>query len=161
MQQYKNSYNEDVMVSIAAVLKKSIIFNSLEETDLQRITPMFEKRELHTGDIITTAGNTAQHFFILEKGTLLLAMEDDKSVVLDSPGDFIAMELLSDRGMYKTTITALEDGVVLIIPRELFLDLIQEDTPGAAAIMQAWQRFLDQTAAFAKNIEDIDIPAIF
>ena len=149
------------MASISDVLKKSIVFNSLEEADLQRISPMFEKRELHTGDIVATAGNTAQYFFILENGTLLLAMEDDKSIVLKAPGDFIAMELLSDRGIYKTTITALEDGMAFIISREAFLDFIQEDTPGAAAIMQSWQVFLDQAAPFAKNIEDIDVPAIF
>ncbi|MCP3944764.1 MAG: Crp/Fnr family transcriptional regulator [Desulfobacteraceae bacterium] len=149
------------MSSISDVLEKSIIFNSLEDTDLQRIAPMFEKWELHTGDILTTAGNTAQYFFILGKGTLLLAMKDGRSVVLDAPGDFVAMELLSDRGMYKTTITALEDGMAFVIPRKVFLDFIQEDTPGAAAIMQAWQGFLDQVAAFAKQIEVINVPTIF
>ena len=149
------------MGSISDVLKKSIVFKSLDEAYLEQIFPLFEQRELHTGDMVTTAGDMAQYFFILEKGTLLLAMEDGKSVVLDTPGDFIAMELLSDRGRYKTTITALEDGMVFIIPRQSFLDLIQEDTPGAAVIMKTWQEFLDQTAAFAKKIEDIDVPTIF
>ena len=140
---------------------KSSVFNSLDKTDLEQIIPLFERRELHTGDVLTTAGDTAQYFFMLERGTLLLAMADDKSVVLENSGDFIAMELLSDRGRYKATITALEDGMVFSIPRLAFLDLIQEDTPGAAAIMQAWQGYLDQTAPFAKNIADIDVPAIF
>jgi len=149
------------MASISDVLKKSTIFNSLEEIDLQRIIPLFEPRKLHTGDVLSTAGNSAQYFFMLERGTLLLAMEDGKSVVLSTLGDFIAMELLSDRGRYKATITALEDGTVFGAPRLAFLDLIQEDTPGAAAMMQAWQGYLDQTAPFAKNIADIDVPAIF
>jgi len=153
--------NEDLMASISDVLKKSTIFNSLEEIDFQRIIPLFEQRELHTGDILSTAGNRAQYFFILESGALLLAMEDGKSVVLETPGDFIAMELLSDRGRYKTTMTVLEDGMVFGIHRLAFLELIQEDTLGAAAIMQAWQGYLDQTAPFAKNIADIDVPAIF
>jgi CRP-like cAMP-binding protein len=149
------------MGSISDVLKKSIVFESLEAGDLQRIASLFEERELATGDIVTTAGNGAQYFFILEKGSLLLAMEKGKSLVLDAPGDFIAMELLSDRGIYKTTITALENGRVFCVPRQTFLDLIQEDTPGAANIMQAWQGFLDRTAVFAKKIEDIDVPSIF
>jgi len=149
------------MGSISDVLRKSIVFNSLDEAYLEQIVPMFGKRELHTGDVVTTAGNMAQYFFILEKGTLLLAMEDGKSIVSETTGDFIAMELLSDRGRYKTTITALEDGMVFIIPRQSFLDLIQEDTPGAENIMKAWQEFLDKTAAFAKKIEDINVPTIF
>lgn len=149
------------MGSISDILHRSSVFNSLDKTDLEQIIPLFERRELYTGDILSTAGTTAQYFFILESGTLLLAMEKGKSVVLATPGDFIAMELLSDRGRYKTTTTVLEDGMVFIIPRVAFLDLIQEDTPGAGVIMQAWQVFLDQTAPFAKNIADIDVPAIF
>lgn len=149
------------MARISDVLKKSIVFNSLDETDLQRIIPLFEKRELHTGDVITTAGDTARYFFILEKGTLLLAMEKGKSVVLETPGDFIAMELLSATGVYKTTTTALEDGAVWGVSRAAFLVFIQEDTPEAAAIMDAWQDYLDQTAPYAKNIEEINVPAIF
>jgi CRP-like cAMP-binding protein len=152
---------EGCMDRTSDVLKKSIVFSSLGEQDLDLISPLFSKRELHTGDVIAAAGNMAQYFFILEKGTLLLAMGDAKAVVLKTPGDFAAMELLSDRGMYKTTITSLEDGMAFIVPRQAFLDLIQEDTPGAASIMKAWQEFLDKTAAFAKNIEDIDVPGIY
>lgn len=149
------------MGSISDVLKKSIVFNSLEETDLQGLIPLFEKWELCTGDVITTAGETAQYFFLLERGALLLAMDQGRSVVLDAPGDFIAMELLSDRGIYKTTMTALENGRVFAVSRGAFLAFIQEDTPGAAAIMDAWQGYLDQRAGFVKIIEDIDVPAIF
>ena len=139
------------MGSISDILHRSSVFNSLDKTDLQPITPLFERWELHTGDVIATAGETAQYFFLLEKGTLLLAMEAGKSIVLATAGDFIAMELLSDRGRYKTTVTALENGGVFKILRKDFLAYIQEDTPGADAIMQAWQGFLDQAAAFAKK----------
>jgi len=149
------------MGSISDVLKKSIVFKSLEVTDLQGLIPLFERWELHTGDVITTAGETAQYFFIVERGTLLLAMDQGRSVVLSASGDFIAMELLSARGIYKATTTALENGVVFAVPRGAFLAFIQEDTPGAAAIMDAWQDYLDQRAGFVKIIEDIDVPAIF
>jgi len=164
VQLYKQLCGGDVMTGISNLLKKSIIFKTLEEADIQRITPLFEKRELSTGDILATAGDRAQYFFILEKGTLLLALEDGKSIVLDTPGDFIAMDLLSAMGRYKSTITALEDGLLFIIPRKFFLEFIQEDTPGAAAVMKAWQGFLDQTAPFVKKIEEnheTDVPAIF
>jgi CRP-like cAMP-binding protein len=149
------------MGSISDILHKSSIFNSLDKKDLEQITPLFERRELNIGDVIAMAGDAAQYFFLLEKGTLLLAMEEGKSLVLDRAGDFIAMELLSHRGRYKTIVTALEGGGVFTIPREDFLAFIQEDTPGAAAIMQAWQGFLDQAAVFAKNIEESVVPAIF
>ena len=149
------------MGSISDILHRSSVFNSLDKTDLEQIIPLFERWELHTGDVVATAGDTAQYFFLLEEGTLLLAMGEGKSIVFAKAGDFIAMELLSDRGKYKTTVTALENGGVFKISRKDFLAYIQEDTPAAAAIMQAWQGFLDQAAAFAKNIEESIVPAIF
>ncbi|OQY51926.1 MAG: hypothetical protein B6230_03845 [Desulfobacteraceae bacterium 4572_89] len=149
------------MGSLSDVFKESMVFNSLEEVDLKKIMPLFEKWELNTGDVITTAGDIAQYFFLLESGTLLLSMEEGKSVILETPGDFMAMELLSKKGVYTTTTTALENGNVFAVSREAFLSLIQEDTPGAETIMQAWQEFCSKTAAFAENIVDINVPGLY
>ncbi|WDP92444.1 MAG: cyclic nucleotide-binding domain-containing protein [Desulfobacter sp.] len=149
------------METLDNVLNKSVVFSGLAAADADRIKSLFQKWELHTGDTLTCAGDQAQFFFLLEKGTLLLALEEDKGVVLDAPGDFAAMEILSREGRYVATITALERGTAWIIPRQDFLDFIQEDTPGAAAVMEGWQSFLDDRAPFAKQITDIDIPAMY
>lgn len=153
-------YAEDIMASISDVLKKSMVFSSLEPADQESLCPLFEKWDLHIGDVITTAGNIAQYFFILEKGTLLLEMEGGKAVVLDTPGDFLAMELLSLKNLYTTTTTVLEEGCVYAVAKEVFLGLIQEDTEAAETIMAAWQEFCDERAPFLRRIEDINIPEI-
>lgn len=148
------------MASISDVLKRSMVFNSLEAADQESLSLHFERWDLQTGEVITTAGNIAQYFFILEKGTLLLAMEGGKAIVFETPGDFLAMELLSLKNFYRTTTTALEDGSVYAVPKEVFLGLIQEDTEASATIMAAWQEFCDEKAAFLRRIEDINIPEI-
>jgi len=142
------------MSSIKEILKKSPVFSSLVEDDIQKLEPLFEKREIHIGDILANAKDVAGHFFLLSRGSILLAMDKGKSVVLNTAGDFIGMELLSARGVYKTTVTVLENGSLFAISRQGFLDVVQEDSPAAAAIMAAWQGYLDKTASFAKNIED-------
>jgi CRP-like cAMP-binding protein len=147
-----------MMSDIKEILNKAIIFNSLEEDDIQSLATLFEKREIRAGDIIATAEDIAQFFFLLDNGIVLLAMEEGRSVVLDTPGDFIGLELLSAKGVYKTTLTVLEKGSVFAIPRQEFLDVIQEDSAAAAAIMTSWQEYLETTASFAKNIEDISLP---
>ena len=149
------------MNTLDAVLNKSIIFSPLETMDLDRLVPLFQKWTLHTGDVLTTSGNRAQYFFLLEKGSLLLAMEEGKAVILNAPGDFAAMEMLSRKGQCISTITALEEGIAWALPREDFLSFIQEDTPAAAAVMAGWQSFLDQKAHFAKTLTDVDIPVMF
>ena len=149
------------MRDLYLVLKKSIIFSGLEAEDFQRLDPLFQRWPLHTGDILATAGHQAQFFFLLEQGCLLCAMDEGKSVVLDAPGDLIAMEMLSRKGVYTATLTALEDGGVWVVSRDAFLSFIQEDTEAAAAVMEGWQVFLDEKAPFARNIADIDIPVMF
>ena len=149
------------MSQLDAVLEKSIVFGSLEPADLGRLEPLFQKWPINTGDILCTAGNKAQFFFLLETGCLLLAMEEGKAAVLDCPGDLAAMEMVSSKGVCITSITALESGTVWALSREEFLLFIQEDTPAAASVMAGWQTFLDQKAPFAKTLTDIDLPVMF
>nr|MDA3789191.1 hypothetical protein [Desulfobacula sp.] len=89
------------------------------------------------------------------------AMDEGKSVVIDTAGDFIGFELLSAKGVYRTTLTVLEAGSVFAVPDQGFLAFIQEDSVAAASIMASWQEHLDKTASFAKKIEDISIPYNF
>lgn len=149
------------MSNIIEILTTSSVFSSLGEDEIQRLAPLFEKWEIHPGDILATVEDVAQFFFLLNNGTILLAMEEGKSVVLNTPGDFIGLELLSVKGAYKTTLTSLEKGSVFAVPRQDFLAIIQEDSEAAAAIMASWQEYLETTASFAKNIEDISLPYNF
>ena len=144
------------MSDIKEILNKSSIFSSLGEDDIQRLEPFFEKREIHPGDIIAKADDAAQFFFLLNNGTVLLAMEEGRSVVLNTPGDFIGLELLSAKGVYKTTLTVLEKGSVFAVPRQAFLAVIQENSEAAATIMASWQEYLDKTAPFVKIVKKIE-----
>lgn len=147
-----------MMGNIKDILIKSPVFSSLEKDDIERLGALFDRMEISPGDILTAAKDSAQYFFLLDQGTILLAMEEDRSVVLNSPGDFIGLELLSVKGVYKTTLTVLEKGGLFYIPRQEFLDLIQEDSDAATAIMESWQEYLERTAPFARNIEVINFP---
>lgn len=144
------------MSDIKEILNKSSVFNSLGEDDIQRLEPFFEKREIHPGDIIAKADDAAQFFFLLNNGTVLLAMEEGRSVVLNTPGDFIGLELLSAKGVYKTTLTVLEKGSVFAVPRQAFLAVIQENSEASATIMGSWQEYLDKTAPFVKIVKKIE-----
>jgi len=149
------------MSQLDAVLEKSIVFGSLEPAGLDRLGQFSQKWPVNTGDILCTADNKAQFFFLLEKGCLLLAMEEGKAVVLDSPGDLAAMEMVSRNGECIATITVLEAGTVWALSREEFLLFIQEDTLAASVVMSGWQAFLDQKAPFSKTLTDIDLPVMF
>ncbi|PIE61757.1 MAG: hypothetical protein CSA29_01700 [Desulfobacterales bacterium] len=149
------------METFEAVLQTSDVFKGVDAEGKNRLEGLFQKWEFNTGDTLACAGDPAQFFFLLEKGTLMIGLESDNGVVLDQPGDYAAMEILSRKGIYIGTVTALERGVAWSIPREDFLALIQDDIPSSAAVMAAWQTFIDDRAPFAKQIADVDIPSMY
>ncbi len=149
------------MDSLAACLKESIIFNSLDTQDFDELIPLFSQWRICPGEVLAQAGQTAQYYFLLEKGTVLLAMEEGRAVVLNSPGDFAGFSLMSRAGQGITTVTVLEEGWVWAVPREAFLDQVQQDTPAAELVMAGWQQYLEEKAAFVHNSAEINVPVIY
>ena len=109
--------------------------------------------DVHEGETLANKGEEAARFFVVASGTLLVAMDGGKALVMERPGDFIGMELLSSKGKYTSTVTALEQGLVFAIQRTDFIALIQEDSPMAEQIMHQWRSFLEETAPFVEQEE--------
>ncbi|MDY0221468.1 MAG: cyclic nucleotide-binding domain-containing protein [Desulfobacterium sp.] len=133
------------------ILKNSTVFNSLELSDLQRLGSLMEPLEIQEGETLATMGEEATRFFILASGTLLVAMDGGKALVMDEPGGFIAMQILSSNGKYLSTVTALEPGLVFVLNKTDFIDLIQEDSLMADMIMEEWNVFLEESAPFVED----------
>lgn len=147
------------MDSSAGCLSESIVFNGLDPQEIDNLAPLFLRRTIMPGDVLAQQGQLTQFFFLLEKGTLLVAMEAGKAVVLNRPGDFAGLSILSSgissgASLNRTntaTVTVLEKGVVWAVPSLNILDLIDQDTEVSAIISQGWQEFLVQTAPFCSN----------
>ena len=141
--------NEGIMISEIELLKKSDIFAVSEDTDLKRICKIMEKRIFHEGEKLAVEGEKARFFFLLISGTILLSMENGKSVVMDKSGDFIGFEVLSYRGIYKSSLTALTKGEIFAVNRNSLLEMIQEDSPAALSITHAWHDYRIRKIPFA------------
>ena len=136
------------------ILEKGTIFSSLAPNDLKRIGSLMEKRDIQEGETLATSGEKATQVFILASGTLLIAMADGKTAVMENPGDFIGMELLSSNGEYISTVTSLTRGQVLAVKRDDFIGLIQEDSALAETVMHQWTAFLTETLPFVEPKEN-------
>lgn len=139
------------MVDLKNILKRSRIFSSLTEQQLEVLMPLCDPRDLNPGDLLTTAGDPSQYYFILETGSLLSAFEDGKALVLDNPGDFLGLELLSLNGRYRATTTVLNKGRAIAIPRSAIISIISQDSPASETIISLWYEILAQTAPFLKG----------
>jgi CRP-like cAMP-binding protein len=103
------------------------------------------------GEILAQAGHSTQFFFLLEEGGLLVAMEEGRAVVLNRPGDFAGLSMVSLKGKNTATITALEKGVVWVVSCQDILDLTGHDSQIGAIIMDGWQQFCEEKAPFCSN----------
>jgi len=137
------------MTSEIEILKKSDLFATIEDADLERICGIIEQRDIHEGEKLAIAGEKARFFFFLISGTLMVYMENGKSVVMDEPGDFIGFEILSSKGIYQNSLTALTKGEVFAVNRRAFLEIIREDTPAALNITHAWHDYRIHKIPFA------------
>lgn len=134
-------------------LKKSVIFSALAPEELKRLTALMEIEDTQEGETLANKGEKAARFFILASGTLLIAMDDGKALVLDRPGDFIGMELLSSKDKYINTVIVLEPGEVFAIKQDDFIGLIQEDSATAENILHHWNTFLEENVPFVEQQE--------
>jgi len=130
------------------ILKKSELFKSIEEKDLGAMGQVLEQRSVQEGEILATQGDTATFFFVLKTGTILVALNDGKSALVNTTGDFIGLELLSSKGIYISTLTALTPCEIVVIPRDTFLEFIQDNSSAAATFMQAWSSYRSRTFPF-------------
>jgi CRP-like cAMP-binding protein len=131
-----------------AILKQSALFGALGDTELGRLASLTQRRNFQPGEVLTEAGDNAHRYFILASGTLLLAMDRGRAVVLGRPGDFAGLDLLSDSGTCIGTLTALSRGEVLAMDREAFLELLRDDVSTGGDIMARWNGCLEKQAPF-------------
>ena len=143
------------MSEMENILEESAVFSRMTTEGKQRLAGTATKRRIQEGEVLAQAGEPASFFFVTGSGTLLLSMAEERALVLKTPGDFIAMELLSDEGVYKSTVTALCDGFVYVLDRGTFLEMIREDSADAGEVVRAWRNYLEQTAPFVKKYEYI------
>ncbi len=141
------------MISEIEILKKSGLFAAGETDDLKRIIGIMEKRDSYEGESLAVAEDTARFFFLLISGALLLSMENGRSVVMDKPGDFIGFEVLSYRGVYKSTLISLIKGEVFIVNRNSLLEILQENSLSALNIINAWHDYRNRRFPFVEQQE--------
>ena len=139
------------MDSSAACLSQSTIFNGLDAQDIEGLVPLFTRWVVVPGDVLAQAGHSAQFFFLLEEGTLLVAMEEGRAVVLNRPGDFAGLSMVSLNGTNTATITVLEKGAVWVVPCRDILDMTSHETQAATTIMDGWHQFFAEKAPFCSN----------
>ena len=119
-------------------LERVTTFAQLGFSALQIIAIGSEAKHLESGEVLFAAGDMADGGFVIQEGTLKLALPDPASVdpgITVGPGVLLGELALVTETRRPVTATAIEPSTVMRITRSLFRKVL-EGFPEAAVLMR-------------------------
>lgn len=113
-----------------AVLRKTQLFASLTQKEMQALTQRVSGRHFHQGKLLFNEGDPCTGLFIVASGRIRIfkmsAAGREQVLALEGPGSSFAELPVFDGGNYPASASALEDTEVLFISRKDFQNFCRE-----------------------------------
>jgi len=137
------------------------LFSELEIKELRQITAISSISRYKRNDIIFLEGERYRGFFIVLKGTVKVfkTSSEGKEYVLHlvNPPQAFADVPLFEGGNYPANAQALEDCVLLFIPKQGFIELLREN-PTISLKMLAG--FAKRLKSLSRQVEDLSLKEV-
>jgi CRP-like cAMP-binding protein len=106
-----------------------------------------QTRYVHGGEVLFSAGETADGGFVVQEGSFNLALpsSDDGKEIVVGPYALLGEIALFTESTRSATATALEPSSVLLIPRPLFLKMLDSFPDSARRLRDAFAGRLNQS----------------
>ena len=103
------------------------LFEDLSHAELKEIASLMRRIRVTEGEAITRRNAPAHTIFILLSGNFMVFFKDGRSYTLHNKGDVIGLSTVVLPFYYTGTAVALSDGVVLSMPGQELLRLIESN----------------------------------
>jgi len=115
---------------IIETLKKSEIFSLLKESEIKRISALFEQIEFKNNETIFLEGDPSEKFYIVAEGNVKVLKHTmmGKDIILEimSPGDVFGGVAVLDKKPYPASAQAMESTTAIRISRQNLLKIMEE-----------------------------------
>jgi bacteriocin-type transport-associated protein len=120
------------------------IFGELNDDDIDWIIATGSREQISAGTVLIPQGKPIDALYILLEGTLgvSVAALDDKKIATLSSGEVVGEMSFVDSRLPSATVEALEDSVVLAIPRSQLAEKLRLDVGFACRFYRAIAVFL-------------------
>ena len=112
------------------------LFEDLSHAELEEIASLMRRIRVTEGEAITRRDAPAHTLFILLSGNFMVFFKDGRSYTLHNKGDVIGLSTVGIPFYYTGTAVALSDGVVLSMPGQELLRLIESNPALSDKIMK-------------------------
>jgi CRP-like cAMP-binding protein len=114
-----------------------------------------ETRYIHGGEVLFNAGDEADGGFVIQEGRFSLESSEDDRTITVGPFTLLGEVALFTETQRPATATALEPSTVLLIPRELFIKMLDSFPDAARKLREILARRLDTSAREIDNVRAV------
>ncbi len=138
-----------------AFLEQVPSFRRLGAGPLRILAIGAESFYLEAGQVLFTAGETADSAYVVQRGTFSLTTgRQGEEDIVAGPGTLLGESALLAETTRPATARALEDCTVLRIPRAMFLKMLESYPDAAARLRELIAARADQWAREIENVRD-------
>ncbi|HWH28885.1 MAG TPA: cyclic nucleotide-binding domain-containing protein [Mycobacteriales bacterium] len=112
------------------------LFAGSRPRELEGVARLCTEVDVPAGRTLCREGEPGQEFFVLEQGTVQVT-SGGRQVATLGPGDFFGELALLDAGPRNATVTAETDVTVLVVSRQEFMGLLEEEPMVAVRMLPA------------------------
>jgi len=139
-----------------AALKRTVMFSSLEETDLRALADRAIETKLGRGEILFMEGDEARGLYCIVEGSVRAFRESlegrEQVIHVETAGATIAEVPVFDEGKYPSTVAGDEDSVLLFIDKRDVRRLCLEHPQIAVAALRLLAGRLRKCAALVEDL---------
>ncbi len=132
--------DHETNLKTASLLKAVPYFSTLEPATIHQLARCAVQREFHAGQVVLLEGEPCADLFIVESGWLKVVKIglDGREQVLQmlKAGDVFNMVSVFTDAPNQATVTALETSRTWIIPRQVLLNLLEEQPAFAKQVVK-------------------------
>jgi CRP-like cAMP-binding protein len=112
------------------------LFAGLHERQLEQVARFCTEVRVEAGRTLCREGEAGHEFFVLESGTAAVTVGGSQVATLGA-GDFFGELALLDAGPRNATVTAESDVNVLVLTRQEFMTVLEEEPVVAVRMLPA------------------------
>jgi CRP-like cAMP-binding protein len=141
---------------IIETLKKSALFSSLKDDELQNISELIEKATYRNNENIFIEGDPSDRFYLVAEGSVKIVKHTmmGKDIILEimSPGDIFGGVAVLDKKPFPASAQAMESTTVIWISRQNLLKIMDEYPVLKLEIVKYFSDKLRDAHEMLKNI---------
>jgi len=148
---------------ITDLLKQIPLFESLLDSERQRLASLLQRRSLGKGEMLFHKGDTGSAFFIIIKGLIKIGVSnklgDEVTLAFLRNGDFFGEMALLDELPRSADATALEDSLLYVLDRNDFFPFLTQNENAVRSILRALSMRLRRTDDLFAEISFLTVSA--